>query len=195
MNCVNEDDEDVATCYQCGITLGNWEPEDDPTVEHSKRNPLCCHLLHGRRGIAAYYEIFNAGRTSEILREKPFVEPIVVETPGNDASATEEKIAGISPLSERPSLQPIEQQVAVIGESAADTTFPSVLQSPAKKKKLSMVEPVNEASSFHECIPCADPSPTDIGPQSTPNARVITVRDLLLINAGVKIARLLDYSR
>lgn len=35
---------DVVTCFFCGGTLGNWEPEDDPWNEHLKFFPDCSFL-------------------------------------------------------------------------------------------------------------------------------------------------------
>lgn len=35
---------DVVTCFFCGGTLGNWEPDDDPWLEHVKFFPECTFL-------------------------------------------------------------------------------------------------------------------------------------------------------
>ncbi|XP_062605171.1 baculoviral IAP repeat-containing protein 7-B-like [Saccostrea cucullata] len=35
---------DNATCFHCGITLMNWDPEDDPSVEHAYWNPNCPYI-------------------------------------------------------------------------------------------------------------------------------------------------------
>lgn len=33
--------EDVVTCVSCGLSLEDWQPEDDPHDEHKKANPNC----------------------------------------------------------------------------------------------------------------------------------------------------------
>ncbi|KAI9482132.1 hypothetical protein LPJ79_000107 [Coemansia sp. RSA 1821] len=33
--------DDTATCAFCGYALGDWEPDDEPIAEHSKRSPEC----------------------------------------------------------------------------------------------------------------------------------------------------------
>lgn len=35
---------DVVTCFFCGGTLGNWEPDDNPWFEHAKFFPECMFL-------------------------------------------------------------------------------------------------------------------------------------------------------
>ncbi|WAR09233.1 BIR7B-like protein [Mya arenaria] len=37
--------QDRARCYYCGGGLRNWEPGDDPMVEHAKWYPACHHVL------------------------------------------------------------------------------------------------------------------------------------------------------
>ncbi|XP_052808825.1 baculoviral IAP repeat-containing protein 7-like isoform X2 [Mya arenaria] len=46
--CSTEEDEgvqDSVRCYHCGGGLRNWEPGDDPMVEHAKWYPACHHVL------------------------------------------------------------------------------------------------------------------------------------------------------
>ncbi|GIX94313.1 baculoviral IAP repeat-containing protein 7-A [Caerostris extrusa] len=38
------DNEDIVTCFYCGGSLGNWELNDDPWVEHEKYFPDCRYL-------------------------------------------------------------------------------------------------------------------------------------------------------
>ncbi|XP_033739629.1 baculoviral IAP repeat-containing protein 2-like [Pecten maximus] len=37
--------EDCVRCFQCGIGLRNWEPPDNPHVEHARWSPRCAFLL------------------------------------------------------------------------------------------------------------------------------------------------------
>ncbi|WAR09229.1 BIR7B-like protein [Mya arenaria] len=37
--------QDSVRCYHCGGGLRNWEPGDDPMVEHAKWYPACHHVL------------------------------------------------------------------------------------------------------------------------------------------------------
>ena len=77
LNCKDEEDKDVVTCFQYGVTLGNWEPDDCATKEHSKRNPLCHFLLYGRRGgnENCYYEFFLSGIPCRIICENSIAQP------------------------------------------------------------------------------------------------------------------------
>jgi hypothetical protein len=36
---------DLCTCYVCGITLSNWEPDDTPSGEHMRHSPHCPFVL------------------------------------------------------------------------------------------------------------------------------------------------------
>ncbi|GIY19883.1 hypothetical protein CDAR_244562 [Caerostris darwini] len=38
------DKKDIVTCFYCGGSLGNWELNDDPWVEHEKYFPDCGYL-------------------------------------------------------------------------------------------------------------------------------------------------------
>lgn len=35
---------DCVRCFQCGIGLRNWDPEDDPWVEHARWSSKCSYL-------------------------------------------------------------------------------------------------------------------------------------------------------
>ena len=61
LNCIERVDTDVVSCFQCGVTLGNWEIGDNPVIEHKKRNPSCNFLLHESKGMPCYYEQVLAG--------------------------------------------------------------------------------------------------------------------------------------
>ncbi|KAJ8315519.1 hypothetical protein KUTeg_007669 [Tegillarca granosa] len=37
---------DSVRCYHCGIGLRNWDPEDDPWVEHARWSPTCQFVQH-----------------------------------------------------------------------------------------------------------------------------------------------------
>ena len=39
-----EEHPDATRCYACGLVLRNWEPGDDPWVEHARHRPRCSHL-------------------------------------------------------------------------------------------------------------------------------------------------------
>lgn len=36
---------DTLVCYHCGVSLGHWEPKDDPWIEHAKKSPQCQHVV------------------------------------------------------------------------------------------------------------------------------------------------------
>ncbi|XP_021363602.1 baculoviral IAP repeat-containing protein 3-like isoform X1 [Mizuhopecten yessoensis] len=40
--------EDCVRCFQCGIGLRNWEPPDNPHVEHARWSPRCPFLLQAK---------------------------------------------------------------------------------------------------------------------------------------------------
>ncbi|CAG2226735.1 BIRC7_8 [Mytilus edulis] len=37
--------EDHVRCFDCGIGLRSWEPEDDPMVEHARWSPACRFII------------------------------------------------------------------------------------------------------------------------------------------------------
>ncbi|CAC5415591.1 BIRC7_8 [Mytilus coruscus] len=41
--------EDHVRCFDCGIGLRSWEPEDDPMVEHARSSPSCRFIIE-RKG-------------------------------------------------------------------------------------------------------------------------------------------------
>ncbi|XP_061177295.1 baculoviral IAP repeat-containing protein 8-like [Saccostrea echinata] len=38
--------EDSVRCFQCGVGLRNWDPEDDPWVEHARWRPSCPFVVN-----------------------------------------------------------------------------------------------------------------------------------------------------
>ncbi|XP_062587163.1 putative inhibitor of apoptosis [Saccostrea cucullata] len=38
--------EDSVRCFQCGVGLRNWDPEDDPWVEHARWKPSCPFVVN-----------------------------------------------------------------------------------------------------------------------------------------------------
>ncbi|XP_051781066.1 baculoviral IAP repeat-containing protein 5-like isoform X1 [Erpetoichthys calabaricus] len=44
VHCPSENEPDVVRCFFCLTELEGWEPQDDPWLEHSKRNPKCGFL-------------------------------------------------------------------------------------------------------------------------------------------------------
>ena len=71
LNCIKQQDADVVTCFQCGVTLGNWERNDDAFEEHSKRNPLCHFLLYQSKGKVCFCEKYFRGLNPRIICEEP----------------------------------------------------------------------------------------------------------------------------
>ncbi|XP_022291924.2 baculoviral IAP repeat-containing protein 8-like [Crassostrea virginica] len=37
--------DDLVRCFQCGLGLRNWDPEDNPWVEHARWKPDCLYLI------------------------------------------------------------------------------------------------------------------------------------------------------
>ena len=42
---IKSDDGDTVKCYSCGGTLNDWQPNDDPWLEHAHWFPHCTHLI------------------------------------------------------------------------------------------------------------------------------------------------------
>lgn len=56
---------DCVRCFQCGIGLRNWDPEDDPWVEHARWSSKCCYLRE-KKGQAFVDLVQKAVRQAQI---------------------------------------------------------------------------------------------------------------------------------
>ncbi|XP_050584383.1 baculoviral IAP repeat-containing protein 7-A-like [Bombus affinis] len=63
--------DDFTTCYQCGLGIGNWKPEEDPWEQHAISSPTCCYLLT-RRG----FEYVNNVTGQQLYETSPKVSTI-----------------------------------------------------------------------------------------------------------------------
>ncbi|KAJ8027148.1 E3 ubiquitin-protein ligase XIAP [Holothuria leucospilota] len=52
---------DRVTCFYCGKTLSNWQPEDEPWEEHARHSPRCQWLLQqkGKKFVGEITKKFN----------------------------------------------------------------------------------------------------------------------------------------
>ncbi|KAM0683508.1 hypothetical protein MDAP_001077 [Mitosporidium daphniae] len=50
---------DQVVCYQCGLALSGWEPDDDPWFEHCKRRPECLHIKGSPAEPYSFTSIFS----------------------------------------------------------------------------------------------------------------------------------------
>ncbi|KAK0152815.1 Baculoviral IAP repeat-containing protein 5.1 [Merluccius polli] len=48
VHCPSQNEPDVACCFYCLLELEEWEPHDNPRVEHIKRSPNCRFLIMGK---------------------------------------------------------------------------------------------------------------------------------------------------
>ncbi|XP_060073076.1 baculoviral IAP repeat-containing protein 2-like [Ylistrum balloti] len=68
--------EDCVRCFQCGIGLRNWEPPDNPHVEHARWSPRCAFLLQVKGQdfinlvLDAVAQLENKKRMSEAMPSK-----------------------------------------------------------------------------------------------------------------------------
>ncbi|XP_062616115.1 baculoviral IAP repeat-containing protein 3-like [Saccostrea cucullata] len=70
--------KDSTTCFHCGFTLTNWDPEDDPYAEHAYWN-LNCPYINLYKGRGWVMNVFIAGLDQhgyKLLTEiKPLLNP------------------------------------------------------------------------------------------------------------------------
>jgi hypothetical protein len=69
---LQEEDDDLAMCIYCGISLEGWEPEDDPLVEHKKRaQEQDCYYLNALLALDSAVPLKTMKRKSSSLEVKP----------------------------------------------------------------------------------------------------------------------------
>ncbi|XP_062607038.1 death-associated inhibitor of apoptosis 2-like [Saccostrea cucullata] len=72
--------EDKTVCFHCGMTLINWDPEDDPCVEHAYWNPNCPYInLYKGRGWVM--NVFIAGLDQHGYKPIPEIKPLLNPEP------------------------------------------------------------------------------------------------------------------
>ncbi|XP_062568791.1 uncharacterized protein LOC134230941 [Saccostrea cucullata] len=72
--------KDKATCFHCGMTFSNWDPEDDPCVEHAYWNPSCPYInLYKGRGWVM--NVFIAGLDQQGYKPLPEIKPLLNPEP------------------------------------------------------------------------------------------------------------------
>ncbi|CAL8319951.1 unnamed protein product [Merluccius merluccius] len=48
VHCPSQNEPDIACCFYCLLELEEWEPHDNPRVEHIKRSPNCRFIVMGK---------------------------------------------------------------------------------------------------------------------------------------------------
>lgn len=60
-----------ARCFQCGISLYNWSPEDDPVFEHARWSPKCPYIIakEGKKYIDLVAEAVREVEVEEMINK------------------------------------------------------------------------------------------------------------------------------
>lgn len=90
---------DLVRCFSCGQGLKNWDPDDDPWIEHARFFPDCNHILinNGREFVQMVGEMFRetngSGTTGQAVNGQ------TVGSPGKTKADTKLSLEGpTSPL-------------------------------------------------------------------------------------------------
>ena len=65
-------------CFHCNVLLYEWEPEDDPFVEHARWAPRCQYILL-IKGEDFVRDVQNGTVTQDDLMQKPAVLAVLYE--------------------------------------------------------------------------------------------------------------------
>ncbi|XP_043229691.1 baculoviral IAP repeat-containing protein 7-A-like [Amphibalanus amphitrite] len=84
---------DVAQCAFCWVSLGNWDPSDDPFEEHRRHSPLCSflHRLQTAPGSVGHHQAAGRDETGRHLHSPP---PAVQPSPAPQEMTTVESRLG-----------------------------------------------------------------------------------------------------
>ncbi|KAJ2455495.1 hypothetical protein EV183_000827 [Coemansia sp. RSA 2336] len=107
--------DDTATCAFCGYALGDWEPDDEPITEHSRRSPECLffRLDSAAKEDAAEEPIENNKRPSE---------PQVIDSDTESDTSATSKRQRISAAHEEEPLSNSDLSVSVKKDATIDDT-------------------------------------------------------------------------
>lgn len=61
--------DDLVRCFQCGVGLRNWDPEDEPWVEHARWMPLCPFVV-ANNSMEFIERVQEAVRQNEVCYNK-----------------------------------------------------------------------------------------------------------------------------
>lgn len=61
--------DDLVRCFQCGVGLRNWDPEDEPWVEHARWMPLCPFVV-ANNSMEFIERVKEAVRQNEVCYNK-----------------------------------------------------------------------------------------------------------------------------
>ncbi|KAK3097298.1 hypothetical protein FSP39_008479 [Pinctada imbricata] len=95
---------DSVRCFFCAVGLRNWDPEDDPFVEHARWSPKCAYLLE-KKGAEFVQLVLNAVRQQEMEESLS----------GGQSSASNSQSQDVSadcPMPQRPDIQSEYQPTA-----------------------------------------------------------------------------------
>ena len=57
---------DSVRCFFCAVGLRNWDPEDDPWVEHARWSPKCAYILEVK-GQEFVQLVLQAARQQQVV--------------------------------------------------------------------------------------------------------------------------------
>ncbi|XP_062566720.1 baculoviral IAP repeat-containing protein 7-B-like [Saccostrea cucullata] len=72
--------KDNATCFHCGMTLENWDLEEDPYAEHAYWNPNCPYI-NQYKGRSWVMSIFVGDLEKQGYKPLPEIKPLLNPEP------------------------------------------------------------------------------------------------------------------
>ncbi|XP_062606047.1 baculoviral IAP repeat-containing protein 7-like [Saccostrea cucullata] len=107
---------DCCRCYHCGIGLRNWDPEDNPWIEHARWSMECPYILKIKG--QAFIDLVQAARAAEMAQDDEDSETEGASNGNDSGSGNGEKSwASNSSASEGPAANEIENNVAKTSEA------------------------------------------------------------------------------
>lgn len=130
------DEPDAVTCFYCHLSLDGWEPNDDPFVEHKKREPHCpfFSLLEHHHGSA---EPPRKGRAKSQARGSTASKASRMSTQSAMTAASDAMSLGdsLGDTSMNSSLARVHDSIMTAGTSASSATTTTGKKKKATKTK------------------------------------------------------------
>ncbi|XP_061193576.1 uncharacterized protein LOC133201789 [Saccostrea echinata] len=107
---------DCCRCFHCGIGLRNWDPEDNPWIEHARWSMECPYILK-IKGQAFIDLVQEAARAAEMAQDDEDSEAEGASTGNESDSGNKEKSGASNSASGGPAANEIENNVAKTSEA------------------------------------------------------------------------------
>ncbi|KAL3881986.1 hypothetical protein ACJMK2_028368, partial [Sinanodonta woodiana] len=140
--------QDYTKCYHCGGGLRNWEPGDNPWIEHCRWYPMCPHVLRGKgqrfvHAVLKKQAELLAAQRAECRRKAQY---------GSSSADPLETLAAITVLEMGYPRDTVRNTIVILRrqrEAGADITAQEVLEFIWKEEDIERRRQEEEASRPH----------------------------------------------